>query len=144
MDRAQKSRLGPHVNVPLPELINKKHFCSFYYFYFTLYKKKDDDDDNQHTAFLHIHMDFRKLLPFPLEKYPTDKKKSSTTLKSANPRSQQLEDNPKGQGRTQVSPATRQAHIKTASWVDCHFNATDPGSGYPFSLMAPTSTTSKG
>ena len=87
-------------------------------------------------------MDFRKLLPFPLEKYPTDKKKSSTTLKSANPRSQQLEDNPQGQGRTQVSSETRQAHIKTASWGDDCFNATDPGSGYPFSLVAPTATTS--
>ena len=79
---------------------------------------------------------------FPWRNILQTKKKSSTTLKSANPRSQQLEDNPQGQGRTQVSSETRQAHIKTASWGDDCFNATDPGSGYPFSLVAPTATTS--
>lgn len=52
-------------------------------------------------------------------------------MNSANPPSQQLEDNPQGRGRKQVSHETRHAHRRTASWGNDHVNATDPDSRHP-------------
>lgn len=73
-------------------------------------------------------------------------KKSSTTLRNLQiPEVNSLKTTPRGREEHKChQPETRQAHIKTASWGDDHFNATDPGSGYPFSLVAPTATTSNG
>lgn len=42
-----------------------------------------------------------------------------------------------------VSLETRQVLIRTVSWGDDHFNATDPDSTYPI-FPAPTAITSKG
>lgn len=59
-------------------------------------------------------------------------KKQYHLVKSANPRSQQLEDKLQGQGRKQGSQEMRQARIGTVSWGDDCFDATDPENRDPF------------
>lgn len=95
--------------IPIQQHKEQPFFLLLFLFCTICLYKKNTNKNNQHTAFLHIRMDCRKLLPFPLEiitykqKRKKEKEKNSTTSWNRKiPEVNSLEMNdPQGQGRKQ-------------------------------------------